>query len=80
MGIAACAFLVLGLFVPYVILAAIPAGIAANITGGSALRNGTAKEGKAKTGKALGLGSLIAFAVVLILAVIVAAAYLSSWN
>lgn len=79
-GIAACAFLVLGLFVPYVILAAIPAGITAMITGGSALRNGTVKVGKAKTGKALGLGALIAFAVLLLLAVVALAAYMNSWN
>ena len=74
-GIAACAFLVLGLLVPYVILVAIPAAITAMITGGSALRNGTAKVGKAKTGKALGLGALIAFAVLLLVAVVAIAAY-----
>ena len=60
---------------PYVILAAIPAAITAMITGGSALRNGTAKVGKAKTGKALGLGARIAFAVLLLVAVVAIAAY-----
>ena len=75
LGIGACGFILLGLFVPYVILASIPTGIAAMITGGSAVRNKTSLVGKARTGKALGLGALIAFGVVLILAAIV----VSSW-
>ncbi len=45
------------------------------ITGGSAVRNKTSLVGKARTGKALGLGALIAFGVLLILAAIV----VSSW-
>ena len=75
LGIGACAFILLGLFVPYVILASIPTGIAAMITGGSAVRNKTSLVGKARTGKALGLGALITFGVLLILAAIV----VSSW-
>lgn len=78
MRIAACAFIVLGLITPYpyVILAAIPAGITTMVTGKSALRQGTSKEGAAKTGKALGLGVLLAFAVALIAAVI----FIYSWG
>ena len=70
LGVAACVLLVLGLFVPYVILTALPVSIAAMITGGSAVRNKTSLIGKATTGKALGLGALIAFGVILIAAVI----------
>ncbi len=69
-GSAAAIFMVLGLFIPYVIFATIPAGIIAMITGGAAVRRGTKKIGTAKTGKALGLGALIAFAVLLIVAAI----------
>ena len=71
LGVGACAFILSGLFVPYLILAAVPAGIAAMITGGSAVRNNTSLVGKARTGKALGLGALIAFGLLLILAAIV---------
>jgi len=74
-GISACAFLVLGLFVPYVILATIPASIVAMITGGAAIRQGTTTLGKAKTGKALGLGALIAFGVIIIAAAIIVASW-----
>ena len=77
LGVGACAFLLLGLFIPYVILISIPAGIAAMITGGSAIRNKTSLVGKARTGKGLGLGALIAFAVVLIVAAIVFTAWVS---
>ncbi|MEO6219027.1 MAG: hypothetical protein ABIO81_01270 [Ginsengibacter sp.] len=70
-GSAAMIFLVLGLFVPYIILAAIPAAIIAMITGGAALRKGTKYIGKAKTGKGFGLGVLIAFAVLVIVLAIV---------
>ncbi len=77
LGIGACAFLVLGLFIPYVILATLPAGIAAMITGGSAIRNRTTLVGKAKTGKGLGLGALIAFGVVFIVVAIAVASLLS---
>ncbi|CAA9536023.1 MAG: hypothetical protein AVDCRST_MAG96-3916 [uncultured Segetibacter sp.] len=80
LAVAAFGVHVLGLLVPYLILATIPAGITAMITGGSALRNGTAKIGNAKTGKALGLGSLIAFAVLLIVVSIAVAAFWGAWN
>ena len=70
-GVAALGLMVLGLFVPYVILASIPAAIIAMITGGSAIRKGTKNIGKAKTGKGLGLGVLIAFGVLLIVAAII---------
>ena len=74
-GILACGFLVIGLFVPYVILATIPAAIVAMITGSGAIRRGTQNIGKAKTGKGLGLGALIAFGVLLIAAVIIVASW-----
>jgi hypothetical protein len=76
LGIIACGTLLFGLAVPFIILLTIPAGIAAMITGGSAVRNQTTKIGKAKTGKGLGLGALIAFGVLLILAAIILAAFL----
>ena len=71
LGIGACASILLGLFVPFIILAAIPTGIAAMITGGSAVRNKTSMVGKARTGKGLGLGALITFAILLIVAAII---------
>ena len=71
LGIVACGFILFGLFIPYAILATIPTGIAAMITGGSAIRNKTSLVGKARTGKGLGLGALIAFGILLILAAIV---------
>ena len=71
LGIFSCGLLLLGLFVPFVILLSIPAGIFAMITGGSAVRNKTSQMGKAKTGNALGLGALITFALLLIIAAIV---------
>ena len=73
LGILACGFLLLGMLLPYFILATIPAGIAAMITGGSAVRNKTSLVGKAKTGKGLGLGAIIGFAFLLLLAVIIIA-------
>ena len=78
LGISACGAIVLGLFIPYLILAAIPLGITAMVTGGSAERNHTQLIGKARTGKGLGLGALIAFAVILVIAVIVLAAFVSA--
>ncbi|MEP7253770.1 MAG: hypothetical protein ABI683_15360 [Ginsengibacter sp.] len=77
LGIGACAALLLGLFIPYIILAAIPLGIAAMITGGAAIRDKTSLVGKARTGKGLGLGALIAFGVLLIAALIIVAAWVS---
>ena len=70
-GVAALGFIVLGLFVPYVILATIPAAIIAMITGGAAVRKGTKNIGKAKTGKAFGLAALIAIGVLLIVGAII---------
>jgi len=70
-GVAALVFLVTGLFVPYVVLATIPAAIIAMITGGAAIRKGTKNIGKAKTGKAFGLGALIALGVLIIVAAII---------
>lgn len=80
LGIAACGFLLLGLFIPYVALAAVPAGIAAMITGGSALNRETSLTGKAKTGKGLGLGALIGFALLVLAAAIILAGVLGGWN
>lgn len=75
LGVSACGLLLLGLFIPYIILASVPVAIAAMITGGSALRNKTSLIGKARTGKALGLGALIAFGVILLAAAIILASY-----
>ena len=77
LGVGACAAILLGLFIPYIILAAIPTGIAALITGGAAIRNKTSQVGKARTGKGLGLGALIAFGLLLIAAAILLAAFWS---
>lgn len=68
-GIAACAFILLALFIPYLIFAVLPAAIAAMITGGAAMRNKTSLLRKAKTGKALGLGALIVFGILLLIVV-----------
>jgi hypothetical protein len=61
-------------------LATIPTGIVALATGSSALKSGTKEAGKARTGKTLGLASLIAMGVLLLLAVILVAAFLGSWG
>ena len=73
LGIFSWGFLLLGLAVPFVILLSIPTGIAAMITGGSAVRNKTSQMGKARMGKGLGLGALITFALLLIIAAIIIA-------
>jgi len=73
LGMSACAFILLSLFIPYLILAALPAAIAAIIMGGSAVRNKTSFARKAKTGKALGLGALIVFGIILLLVVTILA-------
>ena len=78
LGIAACAFLLLSLFIPYLIVAALPAAIAAITMGGSAVRNNTSLVRKAKTGKALGLGALILFGIILIIVVAILATMGSS--
>lgn len=75
LGVAACVLLVLGLLIPYVFLAAVPASIAAMITGSSAVRNKTSLVGKAKTGKALGLGVLIAIGVLFLAVVILISSF-----
>ncbi len=79
-GIAAVGAFLLGLAVPYVMFLTIPAGIVAMVLGSEALKSDTNESVKARTGKALGLGSLIAFGVILILAAIVVAAWANSWN
>ncbi len=68
-GISACAFILLALFIPYLIFAVLPAAIAAMITGGASMRNKTSLLRKAKTGKALGLGALIVFGILLLIVV-----------
>lgn len=75
LGVAACVFFVLGLLIPYVFLASVPASIAAMITGSSAVRNKTSFVGKAKTGKALGLGVLIAIGVLFLALVILISSF-----
>jgi len=57
----------LALFIPYLILAVLPTAIAAMITGGAAVRNKTSLIRKARTGKALGLGALIFFGLLLLI-------------
>lgn len=79
-GIVGASLLVIGSFVPYVGILCLPAAIAAMIIGGSALRGGTQKVGAAKTGKGLGLGTLIAFGVLLLIAALIVAAWLGSWR
>jgi hypothetical protein len=79
-GVAAISCLVLGLFIPYILAATIPLGIVAMTQGSSALKGGTSEPGKARTGRALGLGSLIAFGVLLIVAVAVLAAFFAGWR
>lgn len=74
-GIAAMGTLILGLFVPYVALAAIPTGIVAMVLGKQAVNSGTNDPAKAKIGKTLGLVSLIGFAFILLLAAIVVASW-----
>jgi hypothetical protein len=80
LGIAACVLIVVGLLVPYVILASLPAAIVAMMMGASAVRNNTSLVGKARTAKALGLGALIAFGVILIAATILIVQFLRSWG
>lgn len=77
-GIVALGTLLIGLAVPYVALAAIPAGIVAMVLGKQAVAAGTTEPAKAKIGKTLGLVSLIGFAFILLLAAIVVASW-SGW-
>lgn len=69
LGVIACGAILLGLVIPYLILASIPAGVAAMITGGSAIRNKTSQVTKAKTGKALGLAAIITFGALILIAI-----------
>ena len=78
LGIAACAFILLALLLPYLIFASLPAAISAITTGRSALRNKTSLLRKAKTGKALGLGALIVFGLVLVIVLTILATMGSS--
>jgi len=78
LGILACSLILLGLLVPVLLILAIPAGVAAMITGGSAVRNKTSLVGKAKTGKAFGLAALIAFGLLLILVILALAVLLAA--
>lgn len=79
-GIVGLSLLIVGLFVPYVILASVPAGIVAMVTGSAAIHGGTNEYSKARTGKTLGLISLIGFGLILLIAAILDAAVLSSWH
>ena len=76
LGISAFSILIAGMFIPYIALASIPLGIVAMTTGASALRKGTKREGAARTGRGLGLGAVITFGAILLLAVIL----LASWD
>ncbi|MCW3109733.1 MAG: hypothetical protein JWQ09_4239 [Segetibacter sp.] len=80
LGIGACALLLLGAVVPLMAFASIPLGIAAIVTGGSAIKQGTSEEAKAKTGKGLGIGALITMTVLLILGAIILASWNMNWN
>lgn len=78
LGIGAGACLVLGFAAPAILLATIPLGIAAFITGNSAIKQGTDEVAKAKVGKWLGLGSIMALAALFIIALIALSS--SDWN
>jgi hypothetical protein len=74
-GIAALGTLIIGLSVPVVALAAIPAGVVAMVLGKQAVIGGTNDPAKAKIGKTLGLVSLLVFAFILLLGAIVVASW-----
>jgi hypothetical protein len=80
LGIAAAAVLLIGCFVPYVALVSLPLAIVAMTTGGTALRNGTSKESAARTGKGLGLGTIITFGALLIIGAILLATLFNNWG
>lgn len=69
-GLAAVGSLLVGIAVPFVFLLAVPFGIVALVQGSSALNNGTTVASKARWGKGLGLGALIAFAAFTVLVVV----------
>lgn len=75
-GIAALGTLIIGLFVPYIALAAIPTGIVALVLGKQAIIGGTSDPAKAKIGRTLGFVSLLGIALILLLATIL----LASWG
>lgn len=78
-GIVAVSLLLLGLFLPYIMLGAIPAGIVALTTGGTALKEGTTERSKARTGRALGIATLATVGAIFLLALLLIAAF-SGWN
>ncbi|HUZ58203.1 MAG TPA: hypothetical protein VMU83_05425 [Hanamia sp.] len=71
LGIGACGLIFLSLLFPYSILLALPVGIAAMITGHSAIRNKTSFVGKARMGKILGFAAVIIFAALLVLVALI---------
>ena len=79
-GIVALGTLIIGLFVPYLILASIPTAIIAIVLGKQAVIGGTNFPEKAKLGKTFGLVSLYGFAFLALLAAIVLASLFSSWG
>ncbi len=74
-GLAAAALLILGLFVPYLILGSLVASIVAVVMGSSAVKKNP-NDRKAHSGRLLGWITLGLFALILILIAIA----LSSWN
>jgi len=74
LGIGACGLICLSLLFPYFIFLSLPAGIAAMITGHSAIRNKTSFTGKARMGRALGLLAVIIFAVLFVIVLYILAA------
>lgn len=74
-GIAAMSTLIIGLFVPYVVLAALPTGVIAMVLGKHALESGTQNPLKAKIGRTLGFVSLLGFLFLLVLVVIAVSSY-----
>lgn len=80
LGIGACGLIFLSLLFPYFIFLSLPAGIAAMITGHSAIRNKTSFAGKARMGRILGLLAIIIFAVLFVVVVYILATSGSSIN
>jgi len=73
LGIAAFGAILFGFAIPFFFIASIPLGIAAMITGRSALKQGTTRLGAAKTGRALGLGALITIGLLVTMVILVLA-------
>jgi 4-amino-4-deoxy-L-arabinose transferase-like glycosyltransferase len=80
LGIGACFLLLLSLFVPYALLVSTPAGIAAMITGKSALNHKTSLVKKVRIGKRLGKVVLILFCILLLIVVLIIATSGSAKN